>query len=51
MEYEHKLLHQFTTIVGGSRCYLWLKQSHRNSLQDHTKRFSSYLRTEQSGSG
>ena len=33
VEYEYKLLlHQFTTTVGGTRCYLWLKQSQSNSL-------------------
>ena len=51
VEYEYKLLRQFTTTVGGTRCYLWLKQSQSNSLQGHTKRFCSYLGIEQSGSG
>ena len=50
MEYECKLLCQFTTAVGGTRCYLCLKQSHSNSLQGHTKHFYSYLRIELSGS-
>ena len=27
MEYEHRLLHQFTMTVGGTRCYLWLNHS------------------------
>jgi len=27
MEYEYKLLRQFTTTVGGTRCYLWLKRA------------------------
>ena len=49
VEYEYKLLHQFTTTVGGIRCSLWLKQSQSNSLQSHTKRFCSYLKTQQSG--
>ena len=31
MEYEYKLLCQFTTTVGGTKCYLWLKQSQNNS--------------------
>ena len=31
MEYEYKLLCQFTTTVGGTKCYLWLKQSQSNS--------------------
>jgi len=39
----NSLLHQFTTTVGGTRCYLWLKQSQSNSLW-----FCSYLETEQS---
>ena len=51
MEYKYKLLRQFTTTVGGTRCYLWLKQSHSNSLQDHTKHFYSYVGIELNGSG
>ena len=39
VDYEYKLLRQFTTTVGGTSCYLWLKQSQSNSLQGHTKRF------------
>ena len=39
MEYEYKLLRQFTTTVGGTRCYLSLKKNHINSLQGCTKRF------------
>ena len=50
MEYEYKLLRQFTMTVGGTRCCLWLKHSQSNSPQGHTKRFSLYLRIEQSGS-
>ena len=48
-EYKYKPLRQFTTMVGETWCYL-LKQSQSNSLQGHTKRFSSYLGIEQSGS-
>ena len=38
MEYEHKLLCQFTTTVGGTRCYLWLslnrvRATHRRATQ------------------
>ena len=51
MEYKYKLLCQFSTTVGGTRCYLWLKQSHSNSLQGHTKHFYSYVGIEQNGSG
>ena len=51
VDYEYKLLRQFTTTVGGTSCYLWLEQSQSNSLQGHTKRFCSYLGTELSGSG
>ena len=51
VEYEYKPLRQFTTMVGGTRCYLWLKQSQSNSLRGHTKHFCSYLGTDQSGSG
>ena len=36
VDYEYKLLRQFTTTVGGTSCYLWLKQSQSNSLQGHT---------------
>ena len=41
MEYEYKLLRQFTMTVGGTRFCLWLKQSQSNSpcAQGHTKRF------------
>ena len=31
-EYEYKLLHQFTTTVGGTRCCLWLEQSQSKSI-------------------
>ena len=51
MEYKYKLLCQFSTAVGGTRWYLWLKQSHSNSLQGHTKHFYSYVGIEQNGSG
>ena len=51
MEYKYKLLCQFTTTVGGARCWLWLKKSQSNSQQGHTKRFSLYLEIELSGSG
>jgi len=50
MEYECKILCQFTTTVGGTRCCIWLKQSQSNSLQGHTKHFFSYLKIEPSGS-
>ena len=50
MEYEYRLLCQFTT-VGATRCCLWLKQSKSNSLQGHMKHFSSYLGIEPSSSG
>ena len=50
MEYEYKLLRQFTMTVGRTGCYLWFKQSHSNSLHGHTKHFYSYLRIELSGS-
>jgi len=38
-------------MVGGNRCYLWLKQGQSNSLQGHMKWSCSYLKTELSGSG
>ena len=50
VKYKYKP-RQFTTKVGGTRCYLLLKQSQSNSLQGHTKQFCSYLGIEQSGSG
>ena len=51
VEYKYKLLCQFTKTVGGTRCYLWFKESQSNSPQGHTKRFCSYVGIEQSGSG
>ena len=51
VEYKYKLLCQFTKTVGGTRCYLWFKESQNNSLQGHTKRFCSYVETEHSSSG
>ena len=45
MEYEYKLLRQFTTTVGGTRCSFRLKQSQSNSVQGNTKHFT-WNRTE-----
>ena len=51
MEYEYKLLRQFTTTVGRTSCNSSLKKSQSNSLQGHMRRFCSQLGIEQSTSG
>lgn len=48
---QESFITKFGMTVGGTRCCLWLKHSQSNSPQGHTKRFSLYLRIEQSGSG
>ena len=40
-------MRQFATMVGGTRCYFWLKQWLSNSLQGHMKHFCSSLGVEQ----
>ena len=43
MEYAYKLLQQFAMTIGGTKCYLWLKQSKSNLLQGDTKCSCSYF--------